>query len=277
MNALAIARRDFTDARRSKILGLTVGLFVAFVVVVLATSSTSGATPAEDALWNIQGIAIWFLPIVVLVIGYLSVAGERESGRIKYLLSLPNTRRDVILGKFLSRAAVSVLAVGLSMGIGAVVLAARYPSVPVGEFVALTLFMTAFAVVYTGVAVGISASVATRARAIGGVLGVYIVFTIFWIVPQINPVNSMSYIVEDLLGLSARPNFYEFVFHLSPSFAYSRLVNGAIFDRATDGANPVSPGDPIYLQEWFMAIILLAWLVGALAVGYSRFRQAELA
>ncbi|WP_436933625.1 ABC transporter permease [Halovenus marina] len=277
MRALAIAKRDFTDARRSNVLWIAIGLFVAFVGIVFATTSTDRATPAENALWNIQAIAIWFLPIVVLVVGYLAVAGERETGRIKYLLGLPNSRRDVVLGKFLSRAGISVLAVAISMAVGLVVLFVRYPSVPVETFLGMALFMAVFAVVYTAIAVGISALASTRARSMTGVIGVYMFFTVFWIVPNVSPAESLSYIVEELLGLSAKPNLYEFVFYLSPSFAYSRLSNVVLFERAQNGAQLPGADAPFYLQGEFMPVILLAWVVGMLLVGYLRFRDAELA
>ncbi|PSP28420.1 copper ABC transporter permease [Halobacteriales archaeon QH_2_65_14] len=276
MNWLTIARRDFTDARRSKILALAIGLFVALVAVVLGTSSTSGPDASENALWTIHGIAIWLMPIVILVIGYLSIAGERETGRIKYLLGLPNTRWEVILGKFLSRSVVSVLAVVLSMGIGGILLLALYPSFPVGKLAAMTAAMAVFAVVYTAIAVGVSALTASRARAMGSVIGIYVFFTVYWIVPQVNPINSISYVVENLLGLPEQENLYEFIFHLSPSFAYSRLVNGTIFERVENGATLPGTDAPFYLQEWFMPFILLGWVVLMLGVGYLRFRDAEL-
>lgn len=275
-NWLAIAQRDFANARRSRILALAIGLFAALVAIVMATSSTTGEQAASDALWNLQAIAIWFMPIVVLVIGYLSIARERETGRIKYLLGLPNTRLDIIIGKFLSRAAVSLLAVFVSMTLGAAIMAVRFDSFPTAEVVGLAGFMGVFAIVYTGIAVGISALTASRARAMTGVLGVYVLFTIFWIVPSVNPTESLAYIVEDLLGLSSKENFYEFVFHLSPSFAYSRLTNTMVFEREQSGAALPDAADPFYLQGEFMAVILLCWLVGMLALGYWRFRDAEL-
>ena len=276
MNWLVIARRDFQDARRSRILALVVGLFVALVAIVTATSSTSGDRAAENALWNLHGIALFLMPIVMLVVGYLAIAGERESGRIKYLLGLPNRRWEVVLGKFLSRSLVAALAIGLSMVVGLGIIALRYDSVPAADWAVLAVFMLFFGAVYVGIAVGISALTATRARAMAGVVGVYVIFTVFWIAPQVNPMNSVAYLVEDLLGLSPRENLYEFVFHLSPSFAYSRLGNGVIFDRAEDGAQVVPPDAPFYLQETFMPVILAGWLVVALGVGYLRFRDAEL-
>jgi ABC-2 type transport system permease protein len=277
MRALAIAKRDFTDARRSNVLWISIGLFVAFVGIVFATTATDRTNAAENALWNIQAVAIWFLPIVVLVIGYLAVAGERETGRIKYLLGLPNSRRDVIVGKFLSRAAIAILAVAISMSLGLVILFVRYPSVPVGTFFGVAFFMAVFAIVYTAIAVGISALASTRARSMTSVIAVYMFFTIFWIVPNVSPSESLSYIVEELLGLSAKPNFYEFVFHLSPSFAYSRLSNVVLFERAQNGAELPGGDAPFYLQGEFMPVILLTWVVGMLVVGYLRFRDAELA
>lgn len=277
MNWLAIAKRDFRDARRSKVLTLAIGLFAVFVGLVVWTSSTSGPAPGEDALWNIHGITIWFLPIVVLIIGYLSIAGERETGRIKYLLGLPNTRRDVVFGKFLSRAGVSVLAVTISMVLGGLILLLRYPSFPATEFVAMTVFMSFFAIIYSGIAVGISAMVATRARAMGSVLAVYMIFTVAWIAPEVNPMDSLAYIVENLLGLSPKENLYEFVFLLSPSFAYSRLGNTMVFERSTDGAFMPAADAPFYLQGEFMAVILIGWTAGILSIGYLRFRSAELA
>jgi len=276
-NWLTIAVRDFTDARRSNVLALTVGLFVAFIGLVLAFSSTSGDSPAVDALWTFHGITLFFAPIVVLVVGYRSIAGDCESGRVQYLLGLPNTRRDVLVGAFLSRAAVSLLAVWISLGVGTVILFVRYPSVPVGKVLALGGLLSLFAITYTAIAVGVSAMARTRGRAMGGAVGVYVLFTVLWGSPTVRPMDSLAYIVEDLLGLSPMPNLYEFVYHLSPSFAYSRLVNGLLFDRGSDGAVAPPDSGPFYLQDWFMPVILVGWIVVVLTVGYLRFRDAELA
>jgi ABC-2 type transport system permease protein len=276
MSWVAIARRDFQNARRSRILALVVGLFVALVGLLMLTGSTGGETPAEDALWTLHGIALFLMPIVMLVVAYLSVAGERETGRIQYLLGLPNRRWEVVLGKFVSRSLVAVLAVGLSMAVGLGIMFVRFDTVPVADAAGLAVFMLFLATVYIGLAVGISALTATRARAMAGAIGVYVFFTVYWIVPTVNPQDSVSYVVEELLGLGPKEDLYEFVLLLSPSFAYDRLTNGLLFERAQDGSELVDPGAPFYLQPEFMPVILLGWLALALGVGYWRFRDAEL-
>jgi len=53
----------------------------------------------------------FFVPMLGLAISYAAIAGERDSGSIKLLLSLPNSRRDVILGKFIGRCAVLTIAI----------------------------------------------------------------------------------------------------------------------------------------------------------------------
>jgi ABC-2 type transport system permease protein len=279
MNWLVIARRDFRDARRSRILALVVGLFVAFVALTAATTSNSpeGLSEAEGPLWNVHGIAIFMMPIVMLVVGYLSIAGERETGRIKYLLGLPNRRWEVVVGKFLSRSLVAWLAIVLSMLVGVAIMFVRYDSVPLGTAAALTVFMLFFAAVYVGIAVGVSALTASRARAMAGVIGVYVLFTVAWIAPFVTPGDSVAYVVENLLGLSPMEDLYEFVFHLSPSFAYSRLANEQVFGGvAANDAETLEASDPFFLQDTFMPVILIGWIVVALGVGYLRFRNAEL-
>lgn len=276
MSWVAIARRDFQNARRSRILALVVGLFVALVGLLMLTGSTGGEAPAEDALWTLHGIALFLMPIVMLVVAYLSVAGERETGRIRYLLGLPNRRWEVVLGKFVSRSLVAVLAVGLSMAVGLCIMFVRFDTVPVANAAGLAVFMLFLATVYIGLAVGISALTATRARAMAGAIGVYVFFTVYWIVPTVNPQDSVSYVIEELLGLGPKEDLYEFVLLLSPSFAYDRLTNGLLFERAQDGSELVEPGAPFYLQPEFMPVVLLGWLALALGVGYWRFRDAEL-
>lgn len=45
------------------------------------------------------------------MLGYRAIVGERESGSLKFLLGLPHTRRDVILGKLIGRVSTVTVAV----------------------------------------------------------------------------------------------------------------------------------------------------------------------
>jgi hypothetical protein len=53
-------------------------------------------------IWGLAGVGgALLIPLAALVAAYLSIAGERESGSIKFALSLPISRGDLVLGKTL--------------------------------------------------------------------------------------------------------------------------------------------------------------------------------
>lgn len=281
MSWAAIARKDLRDARRAKMLWGATLVFTFFYAVFLFTASGNG--PAEDAAVDAIGPLIFsgafFLPLVVIAMGYLAIAGERESGSIKYLLGLPNSRREVLFGKFVGRAAVATLAVGVAVSIGAAIFLFKFGTVPLeyGTYVAVTLY---FALVFTAIAVGFSALVATRGQAMAATIGTYFVFGVLWIIPGINPQDSVAYVVEDVLGMAAAPELYEFVQNLSPVMAYLSALQGFVYGVPEEGSggefHPAAADTPFYLTDDFMLVILSAWIVLPLAIGYWRFRTAEL-
>lgn len=114
---------------------------------------------------------------------------------------------------------------------------------------------------------GISAFAGSRGQALAGVLGSYFLFVFAWTF-IVDPRKIAAFLVESVLGLGPRPELYDLVFRLSPATAYTFAGFG--FISGADGSTP------IFLQWWFMLIILLIWLVVPLTIGYLRFRDSEL-
>lgn len=281
MNWLAIAKKDFRDARRSKILWGAMLILNLFILGVLATNTTDPGgqwSAAQVAMSTMVGVGMFFLPLIMVVIAYLSITGEQESGSIKYLLGLPNRRLDVLVGKFVGRTAVAMLGILIALVVGAVIMYVRFDEVPLVQYAGFSLLMLYFAAVYVGIAVGVSALSRTRGRALAGTLGVYFVFSVLWIFPSFNPQTATSYVVETLLGLDAMPRLYDLVLHLSPSYAFSIANYELVLEMTRSGYVGSYPGGfPVYLQGWFMLVIMFAWFAGPLALGYARFRDAEIA
>lgn len=118
MSLLAVVKKDFTDSLRSGSFLATTLLFVltagfwAAIQHVPMMYADSDVPTSTLALLNSMGQPMaFFVPMLGLGISYASIAGERDSGSIKILLSLPNSRRDVVLGKFIGRCAVLTLAI----------------------------------------------------------------------------------------------------------------------------------------------------------------------
>ena len=105
-----VARKDFEDAARSKLLWGLIAVFVAFLVMSLLSAEElfpdAVTVDAATALSGVAMLAQLFVPGIELVAGYMAVVGERRSGSLRVLLSYPFSRFDVVAGKLVGRSLV---------------------------------------------------------------------------------------------------------------------------------------------------------------------------
>jgi ABC-2 type transport system permease protein len=297
MSWQAIARKDFQDSVRSWwILGLSAIFVVLFTVPAYFLAQEIGGLVAQetgeqltsDAFIDLLSSFIaFFIPIVAIVLAYASVAGERDSGTMKLLLSLPHSRRDVIVGKFLGRSGVIVLPILLGFLAAAFVFLITPVSLEFGNYVAFALLSALLGVVFVGLAVGISAAAETRRQAMLGNVGIYVVFTLFWGSFAEGLVN----LLDEYTGLEfetlAQIQLATLLFN--PTEAYQSLaailwtadalgarlavfgggIAAQIYGQALD---PL----PAYFSDPVVALVFLAWLVVPAVLGYLVFREADL-
>ena len=276
MSFAAVVRKDFTDVRRAKLLWFVGGIYTLFAVLFFYTGSTGENPEVLLQLWNMSGLAVLFIPLVALVAAYLSIAGERESGSIKFLLSIPNGRADVVFGKYVSRAGLVSGAILLAFGVAAMLSVVWYPEVDFATFARVTGLTLLFALAYVSVAVGISALTASRSRAMAGAIGYFFAFNVLWIQGSaFSVVGALRFVFEDTLGISLAENTELFVQSLSPATAYLQSLRLAYPSGYRD-LPPADPSTPFYLEPEFMLVILAAWVVVPLLVGYWRFERADL-
>lgn len=282
MSLAAVARKDFQDAARSRWLWALSALFIlfaggmAYLYGEIFASAPEGEVSVLGLLFFLLAPAGLLVPIIGLMISYKSIVGERESGSIKLMLSLPHTRGEMVLGKLLGRTASVAVAIAIGFAVAAVVALAQYGELePVSYtlFVLLTIF---FALVYISIGVGFSTLFASASRALAGAVGLFVLLEVAWdFVPMV-----LYYFVN---GLSLDgyfpqpPEWVQFLGVLAPSQAYSNAVFALLPDdpRGSLGGAAQTP-DAFYLQEWFGIVVLLFWLVVPIALGYLRFKRADL-
>lgn len=272
MSTLAVAKKDFLDVRRSKIVWFVGGLYAFFMVLILYFGQNGVPDPdVKNALWNLTGTGAMFIPLIALVSAYLAIAGERESGGIKYLLSIPNSRRDVVLGKYLTRTAIVTIAILGAFLLGAALALLWYPSLEARTFVGIAALTVLYALTYVAVAIGISAATSSRSRAMGGAIGFFFVTNVLNLFGPLR--LAIQYLFNDLAGLDISANQIMFVQSLiSPTAAYVSST-GLVFP---DGFRNVPSDVPWFLQGETMVVILLAWLVVPIALGVWRFERVDL-
>jgi ABC-2 type transport system permease protein len=239
------------------------------------------------------------LPLIAILACHDSIAGERENNGIKVYLSLPNTRLDIYLGKLLSRLAVILVAVVVATCVIAAITYGKYSVFPIRLVLGFTLLMGVYAVVFSSLTVAVSATHSSQQRTISSMIAIYF-FTVFiQLLPFAHYSDLVQFVHHDLLGMEKNPDLYNFADFVNPFVAYQKAVNGIFPDQSTgnlflDSARNVdtSTGQstpdvgqelpanlelPIYLTDEFSIVILSLWIVIPLALGYWKYKQADLA
>lgn len=289
MSVGAVVRKDFRDGIRSKLLWLLIAFFVLSIggFTYLATGSTGQDASGQDVqLLGILGIAaifavIFLVPITGLVVSIKSIVRERELGSIKILLSLPQNRYEVVVGKFIGRSGLLTAAILAGFVPAGLLLFVRTGELPVFEYSMFVLVTILFGVVFVAVGIGLSALVNTETQ--GTVAGVGAFFVLFFWDTLFNFVNGQL----DLLSGNAADFasrlylfnvFFDALFTLL-SLQSGDLPSGSIVtwteaSFAEPGAATI-PAQPFYLQNWFAFVILALWIAVPLVVGYYLFSRKD--
>jgi len=212
-----------------------------------------------------------------LVVGYMAIVGERQTGSVKILLGFPHSRRDIVAGKLLGRT--GVVAVGIVVGfvVAAIAAVGLYGGFPARDFFGLLGVTLLLGMTFVGFAVGTSAAVATRGKAMATVIGVFVVFNVMWdfITSLVLYAATGNFFMED------PPTWFELLGSISPMTAYEGAARsvlevdiGSAF--GTSSSTAATASDPLFLQDWFGFVVLAAWMLVPLAIGYVRFQRANL-
>lgn len=277
MSLVAVARKDFADARRSKallalgLLFVVMGVGGTYLYTMLPTMDPEmGPTTPEGLYVFLSQISALFIAISAVVLSYKAIAGESESGSAKLLLGLPHTRRDVFLGKVLGRSGVMFIAllVGLlaTFGVAFALLEGTSPVAFLGFLVVTMLF----GVVYVTLMVSISASTTSTSRAATLGIGLFVVLELMWDVVVFGVGFVANGFTPPALG-SGAPTWLMALNGFAPTMAYESAVNWVI--GFTAGAIPQVP---FFMEAWFALVVFAVWAGLPALIGYGRYRAADL-
>lgn len=273
-----VAWKDFRDALRSRfVVGASV-LLIALSLGTLGLELVRGTTPETPTrlLFLLGGAFSWAVPIIALVTSYGAILHERNSGSLRFLLGLPNSRRDIIVGKFLGRS--GTVAVPIVGGVVVVLAGMVAAGIPVLLFVylpflALTVLL---GVTFVGIGLAISTLSTSGTRTIAAAVGLYFVFRLVWRVLLTLAVY-LSYGYQPLER--ELPAWYFIVGRANPITAYLGATN--VLSQPTDVTNffvqTPSPSVAASVPSpWLELASLCLWGGVALVAGYYRFSNMDL-
>ena len=159
----AIGQRDLQPyVLRVRALGLQAQLY---------DSETYNPELALPGVFDWSFVAIYLLPLVVIALGHDLVTGERETGRLRLLLSLPGQglwRRRLAL-----RYGAVFAAIGLPLVIGALIVGA-----PAAGIAAMLAAVALYAGFWFGLAMLIGGAMRASSTAAAAMIGCWIVLTL---------------------------------------------------------------------------------------------------
>lgn len=281
MSWRAVARKDFRDAIRSRAFWAISALFVLLALLVagaygLFPEELGGDPSPRGLVFFLANVVSSFVAITAILICYKSVAGERENGSVKLLLSLPHTRREVVLGKVVGRTAVLAVPTIGALLLGTVLGSALIGAVDPVATALLLLVALLFALTFVSAMVGFSAMTGSSTKAAALTVGAFFVFELLWDV-----VTVAVLFVATGFSLPTPANYPAWIYPLMqvpPTSAFISTLNAVIPGGTFNvGGTPAAEGfDAVYASPWIGLLVLLVWLVVPVAVGSRLFQRADL-
>lgn len=251
---------------------LVLAIAAAAVAVTLALSASPPRyRPDTGAAVMVVGTGLSLVvPLVALLGSYAALVGERETGSIRFLLGLPNSRDDAYLGKFASRAVTVLAPLVVGIGLAAAVVALTFEDGSFLRVLGLAVVSTPYAILFVGIGLSASAYAETSNRAVAVVIAVFVLFRAGWSA------------FEGLLFRWAGephplPAWFFWVDRVNPINAYLSLT--AWFVEGS--GHPLVPGStegiaPVATSDAFAAVVLVGWTVVAPIAGLLCFRRRDL-
>lgn len=267
MSWTVLARQDGRLTIGAKSVKYLLALLVAVVLLGAYVYPLFGTDPITTARFGgfVVGWLATLIPLIGVLIGYNAVVSERESGSLLLSLSLPHSRGDVIVGKFLGRAGVLAATIVVAMvGAGALVV---YPfgELEVPRSLAFVFLTVVFGMIWTGIGVASSLVVATKRRALVVGFGVFFLFVFAWETAADalrTGLNGAGIIDGEL------PGAVRFLVAMEPGAVYSRLVTS------------VDPGGTLegtWYLGWEVALVaFVCWATVPMGLASLRFAGSDL-
>ncbi|MFQ5986354.1 MAG: ABC transporter permease [Thermoplasmata archaeon] len=272
-----LLKKEFLDNVRNRWIIALSAIFIVLTLVVsyLGDATTGGGVGFQglsDTVVGMAATAIILVPILGLMLSYAAIVGEKERGSIQLLLSMPVTRLETLLGKFLGLGTVMLVAVLSGLGLGGVVIIAFAGIEGWENFLVFLLGSVVFALVF--VSVGLLLSSLTRRRGTAMGLAVFLWFLFVFIYDAI--LAGILAVTEGELVLPAGtefPNWYWAGQIANPVDAFG-LFGIRAFGLTGVFGFPITPPDFVTVE--LTAFSMLVWAVVPLGFAFWRFRGGDL-
>lgn len=261
--------KELNDARRSRwFLLLAVvfaGLALALSLLGMSALGAIGGAGFGRTTASLLNLVVLIVPLMGLLMGAMSVAGEREHGTLLTLLAQPVLLGEVLLGKFLGLAAALLGTILFGFGLAALVIARQSGASQVGGYLVLIGETALFGLGCLSVGFLISAVARRTASAVGVALFVWLVFVFLSDLGLIGTAVVLQLSPRSLLWLSL----------LNPAQVFKLAVLQGI-QRNLESLGPGGLYAAEVFGDWLpliLAGLLVLWIVVPLIIAVLFLRR----
>ncbi|MDY5051533.1 MAG: ABC transporter permease subunit [Candidatus Mucispirillum faecigallinarum] len=182
-NIILIARQNITGSMRSRwFLGYSL-IFIIMVVLIFVSGVTESRVMGFTGLTRMLLVFIQacniIMPIFVLITTVRTIAGDRESNVLEYMLSFPVSLFSYYFGKFIGRFIIIFLPLLFALILSLIIGALKTHQVPVDLFLLYTGLLAFNAFAFLGIGFFISSVIKSMEFALGAALFVWLFLIAF--------------------------------------------------------------------------------------------------
>jgi Cu-processing system permease protein len=241
-----------------------VGLAALLVMVALPESRLGAQVGFGRTAASLVTLVQIIVPLMGLTLGAMSIAGQKESGALRFLMSHPVSRTEAFWGTYLGLAGALGIAAAGGFGVAGVLTAMRGVSAGAGTFVWIAVISWLLALGMLGVGMLISTLTTSSGSALGVAIFVWLVMVFVGDLGLMGTSVATGMPVG-VLFLGALLNPVE-VFRLTALTTFS----GSLDILGPAGTYAVDTLGDLLLPALFT--VLLLWVSVPAAIAWARFR-----
>lgn len=265
---ITIAGKEFRDRIRNRWVLAIALVFAVFALLIAyfggAQEGAVGFRSIEVTIASLVSLVIYLVPLIALVLGFDAIVGERERGSLDLLLSMPITRFELLLGKYLGLAAALALSTVAGFGLVAMVLAAQLDAQAWLHYLGFMLSSVLLGMSFLSLAVLLSVLAGERTRASGMAIATWFFFVLVFDLLLLGALVASSGHWGDAI--------FPYLLLGNPAAVF-RVLNILAIDemRTLYGLASVFPA--ALSNAWLLGLVMLGWIAAPLAIASWRFRR----
>jgi Cu-processing system permease protein len=271
---ISIAKKEIMDNIRNKWVIL---ISILFAILTLLTSYagsiiSKGWQDFDVTITGMNIIVQILISIIALVLGYATIVGEINNGSMNALLSLPATRLEILIGKYIGLGCVLILTILIGFGLSGIVIGANIHNANFGEYFIFIGASILIGLVFLTIGVFISSLFKKRTTAMGGAVFVWFLYNplIWGLIINLLLIITGSINLMDPSSLGV-PEWYFVLQFLNPLSTYSDLVTINVASGAQNNQLLILSYPSYYTTEVLVAVLII-WLIVFLVLAFWRFR-----